>query len=540
MQIIQIHDTVVSDTLDYKHEVARFLQGQIKPEVFKAYRVPMGIYEQRESEKYMVRVRCGAGLITPDQLSHMAQLSQEYGNGTLHVTTRQDIQIHEVSIEDTVSVMESLLEVGLSARGGGGNTVRNVSVSPYAGVCPDEVFDVTPHAIAVTEYLLQDRSSFALPRKYKIALSGSSHDDAFASITDLGFFAKIQDGVRGFEVYAAGGMGANPRLGIKIESFVPEAEIFVVAEAIKQVFEAHGDRSNRKKARLRYVLARLGDDLFIQTYLEQKQSVLKEGLRGDIPSVRQILTPPEPLDTLASLPADTHLDVRPEKTAGYVTVRLSLPLGDISAEEARVIAECAESLGIEYLRTTQSQDLLLLSVPQTHLSKVDAVMKGLSVSGKNKLPTMVACAGASTCRLGVCRSRGLASAMADALKWKIWGKDQALPVIRISGCPNACGQHQVADIGFQGHARRVNGRLMPYYNVFAGANLQRGQAELGHRIGALPAKRVPDFMESVAAQGLYTPDALTACLQTFKDLDEASVPEDYFMDFDAQDAFSLE
>ncbi len=267
MQIIQIHDTVISDTLGYKHEVARFLQGQISAAAFKAYRVPMGVYEQRESGRYMVRVRCGAGLITADQLSHVAQLGQKYGNGSLHVTTRQDIQIHEVSIEDTVSIIESLLDVGLSSRGGGGNTVRNVSVSPYAGVCPDEVFDVTPHAIAITEYLLQDRSSFTLPRKYKIALSGSSHDDAFASITDLGFFAKIQDGVRGFEVYAAGGMGANPRVGLKIESFVPETEIFVVAEAIKQVFEAHGDRSNRNKARLRYVLSRLGDDGFVQTYL---------------------------------------------------------------------------------------------------------------------------------------------------------------------------------------------------------------------------------------------------------------------------------
>ncbi len=144
------------------------------------------------------------------------------------------------------------------------------------------------------------------------------------------------------------------------------------------------------------------------------------------------------------------------------------------------------------------------------------------------------------CKLGMCRSRGLASAIADAINWKIWGRDQALPVIRISGCPNACGQHQIADIGFQGHARRVNGRLMPYYNVFAGANLRQGQTELGHRIGALPAKRVPAFMEAVAAQGLYTSDALILCLQAFINLDEASVPEDYFLDFDAQGAFSLE
>jgi len=535
---IQIHETVKQDTLDYRAQVDRFLKAQVSPVAFKAYRVPMGVYEQRKGGQYMIRIRLGAGLIRPAELDRMAQLSQEYGSGSLHVTTRQDIQIHDLSIEDTATVMEALLDVGLSSRGGGGNTVRNVGVSPYAGVSAHEVFDVTPHAIAVTEYLLQDRSSFTLPRKYKIAFSGSSQDDAFASVTDLGFFAMVQEGTRGFEVYAAGGMGSSPRVGIQIESFVPETDIFVVAEAIKQVFEAHGDRSNKNKARLRYVLARLGQEVFIQTYQAHKQAVLKEGLRGDTPTLRQIITQPEPLACPVSLP-HTKLDVRQEKTSGYYTVRLPLPLGDIPAEDAKRIAHWADSLCIEYLRTTQSQDLLLLSVPQTQLPRFEAMLKGLSVSLQNGLPAIVACAGAATCKLGLCRSRGLATAIADALKWKIWDRDQALPVIRISGCPNACAQHQVADIGFQGHARRVNGRLMPYYNVFAGARLEQGHTELGHRIGALPAKRVPAFMEAVAQQGGFTPETLAQCLQAFTDLDEASVPEDYFVDYDAHIPFSL-
>ncbi|MCF7973377.1 MAG: sulfurtransferase TusA family protein [Phycisphaerae bacterium] len=536
--IIQIHETVQQDTLDYRHQVARFLKGQVSPVAFKAYRVPMGIYEQRESGHYMVRVRLGAGLITPDQLAHVAGLSRQYGNGTLHLTTREDIQLHDLAIEDTPAVLEALLKVGLSTRGGGGNTVRNVAVGPYAGVGPEEVFDVTPHAIALSEYLLQDRSSFSLPRKFKIALSGTSQDDAFASVTDLGFFARIQDGTRGFEVYAAGGMGSSPRIGIKIESFVPETDIFVVAEAAKRLFESHGDRSNKHKARLRYVLARLGHDLFVQTYLEEKQRVLQEGLRGDTPSLRQIMAVPEPLDTSASCP-HTQLDVRMEKTAGYYTVRLALPLGDISAEDACRIAECAASLGLRFLRATQSQDLLLLSVPQTHLPQIDAMVQGLSVALQNDMPPMVACAGASTCKLGLCRSRGLAAAIADALQWKIWGSDQALPVIRISGCPNACAQHQIADIGFQGHARRVNGRLMPFYNIFVGARLEQGHTELGHRIGALPAKRVPAFMQEVYEQGVSTIDAFKDCAARHAGLEAGQIPDDYYVDYDACRPFSL-
>ena len=535
---IQIHATVRQDTSAYRLQVDRFLKAQVSPVAFKAYRVPMGVYEQRKGGQYMIRIRLGAGLIRPVELDRMAQLGQTHGSGSLHVTTRQDIQIHDLSIEDTATVMEALLDVGLSSRGGGGNTVRNVGVSPYAGVCPDEVFDVTPHVIAVTEYLLQDRSSFALPRKYKIAFSGSSRDDALASVTDLGFFAKVQEGTNGFEVYAAGGMGSNPRVGIRIESFVPETEICVVAEAIKQVFEAHGDRSNKNQARLRYVLARLGPEKFIQTYQERKQAVLRDGLRGELPALRPIITQPAPLAWPAVVP-QTDLDVRQEKTPGYYTVRLPLPLGDISTEDAKRIAQLAESIGLEYLRTTQSQDLLLLSVPHTQLSQVDAAVKALSVSLQHDLPTLVACAGASTCKLGLCRSRGLAAAISDALKWKVWDRDQALPVIRISGCPNACAQHQIADIGFQGHARRIDGRLMPYYNVFAGARLEQGHTALGQRIGALPAKRVPAFMEAVAEQGSYTTETLATCLKPFTDLEAASVPEDYFVDYETQTPFSL-
>ena len=272
--ILRIPESVKEDTLRYRSKVKEFLDGQTSPIAFRAYRVPMGVYEQRTAGKFMVRIRVGAGLVLPFQLERIAELAKRYGNGVLHVTTRQDIQIHEVKIEDTPDVLEGLLEVGLSSRGGGGNTVRNVSACPEAGVCLKEEFDVAPFAIATAEYLLQDRSSFNLPRKYKIVFSGCSQDCAFASVADLGFFAHKKDGIKGFAVYAAGGLGSNPAVSVKIEDFVKADDIFEVAETIKRLFDKHGDRSNKHKARLRYVLARVGIEDFVKLY--QKESTFHQ------------------------------------------------------------------------------------------------------------------------------------------------------------------------------------------------------------------------------------------------------------------------
>ena len=286
--ILHLPQSVVDDVRNYRDHVEKFLDGQTTPISFKAYRVPMGIYEQREAGKYMIRIRIGAGLVLPHQLRRIAELSKTYGSGIVHVTTRQDIQIHEVDIEKTSDVLEGLLEVGLAARGGGGNTVRNVTACSRAGVCPQEEFDVAPYAIATAEYLLQSASSFNLPRKYKIVFSGCSADCAYASVADLGFFAHKKAGVNGFAVYAAGGLGSQPRVGVKIEDFIRTDEALKVAEAIKRLFDKHGDRSNKHKARLRYVLGRVGADEFIKLYRQERNEVAKEGLAGNIPEIRDI------------------------------------------------------------------------------------------------------------------------------------------------------------------------------------------------------------------------------------------------------------
>ena len=541
--ILRLPESVVQDILDYRSGVEKFLNGETSPIAFRAYRVPMGVYEQRAAGKYMVRIRIGAGLVLPYQLERIAQLSKTYGSGIVHVTTRQDIQIHEVNIEDTPDVLEGLLEVGLSPRGGGGNTVRNVTACPRAGVCPKEEFDVSPYAIATAEYLLQFKSSYNLPRKYKIVFSGCSADCAFASVADLGFFAHQKDGVKGFAVYAGGGLGSNPAVGFKIEDFITDNEILEVAEAIKRLFDKYGDRSNKHKARLRYVVARVGTQEFIRLYKLERQEVHNQGLRGEIPKVRAGASKFEVLRSAVDNDngqSPLRHNVLPEKTEGLFTVRLRLNLGDIPADDLIKIAQVAEKFGQGLVRTSQLQNLLITSVPRQNIEKVKSALEDLSIDVLgNGCPKIVTCTGAATCKLGLCLSRNLADEISKEFHEKnviFNGKEL---VVRISGCPNSCGHHYIADIGFQGRAKRVNGRLMPCYDVLAGAQTIEGDAHLAEKIGTVPAKKIPDLLAEAFATSATKKEQLKGLVKRYGDFSSLEFPDDYYYDFGATELFSL-
>ncbi len=543
--ILHIPQSVREDVLAYREKVAAYRRGESNPTAFKAYRVPMGIYEQRTDGRFMVRVRLGAGLALPQQLTRIAALSQAHGNGVLHVTTRQDIQIHDVPIESTPDVLEGLLDGGISSRGGGGNTVRNVSACPRAGRCPQERFDVAPHAISVAEYLLQHRSSFNLPRKYKIAFSGCGTDCALASVADLGFFAKTRDGEQGFLVYAAGGLGGSPRGGIVIEEFIPVAEAVEVAEAIRRVFDKNGDRTNKNRARLRFVLNRLGDNAFKKLYQEELVAVRAEGLAGDPPSVRDLEARFAPQTVLSEAhiedvqPDLQHL-IWPEKAAESVTLRLPLPLGDISAEDLELVAHLAKKHGLGLVGTTQEQELLVYGVRRAELAAALAVLRETIVfsSFRNARPRVVACAGASTCKLGLCLSRGLASAISAAFDAQDVAGGEGAPVIRISGCPNSCGGHHIGAIGLEGRAQRHNGRLLPAYVVLAGGVVSEDGAQLAQPLGVVPARRLPELLAAAVKQGMTGAEDLRRLVAEHAVI-PPNPPEDYFYDFGAEVPFSL-
>ena len=276
---------------------------------------------------------------------------------------------------------------------------------------------MAPYAIATAEYLLQDRSSFNLPRKYKIVFSGCSADCAFASVADLGFFAHKKNGVEGFAVYAAGGLGSNPAVAVKVEDFVEGKEIFEVAETIKRLFDRYGDRANKHKARLRYVLRRVGAEEFVKLYNKERTELREQGLQGDIPEVRDIASRFEVSKWSADSENNQSLsrpDALREKTEGFFTVRLSLNLGDIPADDLVKVGELAEKFGQGLVRTTQLQSLLITGVSQENIDRVNSKLKelGINVTGNGK-PGIVTCTGAATCKLGLCLSRGLADAISD-------------------------------------------------------------------------------------------------------------------------------
>ena len=544
---------------DFQQTVQQFQAGAVAEAQFRVIRVPQGVYEQRESGTYMLRVRAPAGGVLPQHLRRLGEVATRYGNGVLHVTTRQEFQVHRVPLESIVPALRSLAEVGLSSKGGGGNTVRNITACFDSGVCPQEVFDVAPYAVAVTERLLTDPVSLQLPRKYKIAFAACSRDCSGATVNDVGFIARRQDGVNGFAVYVGGGMGSKSRVASLLHEFIPASEAFVVAEAIKRVFDKNGDRKNKHLARLRFLVERLGVDGFRKLYDAELAA-----LRATAPAPLQIRPLPTRDQTAsdriaAGSPAFNRwfiTNVTPQKQWGFFLVHIPLTLGDIPAAKSAALANVVAAHGDGVLWATQQQNAVLRWVAEAELSALHAKLSPLGFAEPDApvLRNLVACAGASTCRLGICLSRGLAKAVRKELT------DTGLPLsnlgdltIQISGCPNSCGRHPVGNIGFSGTGRRIADRLVPYYAVQLGGRVAEGRTRFGANVGAIPARNAPAFVRNLLDAWKQSPEA--ADFHRFVDnggrqLAEQLVEQhqtapvnpanpDLFFDWDATTEFSL-
>jgi sulfite reductase (ferredoxin) len=430
----------------------------------------------------------------------LAGVSSAYGNGVLHVTTRQDIQVHDVSLDDIHPALVQLARAGLSTKGGGGNTVRNITACYDAGVCAREAFDVSPYALALTELLLADASSYQLPRKYKIAFSGCPDDCAGAMVNDLGFIARRKGEDLGFAAYVGGGMGARSRVADLLEEFVPAGDVYLVAEAVKRVFDKHGNRKNRSRARLRFLIEQVGVDRFRELY----EAELAELRSAGCPELQVRELPGGALDVAAGdqqpgegFEAWRRKNVLAQRQDGFYLVQIALPLGDISANALEGLAEVVAAHGERMARTTQWQNLVIRWVSEEELAalhrKLDVL--GLASAPAPILRRTVACAGASTCRLGICLSRGLARAIIDRLSEDGIDLDGLGDLsVHISGCPNSCGRHALGKIGMFGAARRVRGRLVPHYVVQLGGRSGEARTRLAEGKDAIPARNVPQFV----------------------------------------------
>lgn len=560
----QLPTSLPDDLAAFASNVAQFKTGELSPTRFQVFRVPQGVYEQRESGTYMLRVRFPAGVALPHQLRRLADVAETQGNGVLHVTTRQDIQIHRVLVEAIHPALTALAEAGLTTKGGGGNTVRNIIGCPHAGVCAQEAFDITPHVLALTEFLLPDPQSFQLPRKYKIAFSGCGRDCAGGTVNDLGLIAKHRDGVEGFSVWVAGGLGSVSRVAELLEEFVPAAEVPLVAEAIKRVFNLHGNRKDRRQARLRFLLRQLGLEAFRKLYQEQLALVRAE--RPALPTLKPSPSPAFTSGTIAPSPNSALVsgdayqrwlttNVTEQKQPGYFRVELPLFLGDISADKLRSLANVIASHGERNVRATQTQNFVLRWVRLDELPALHAALEklGLAASQPPVLRDLVSCTGAANCRMGLCLSRGLAQGVADGLARH--GTDlHAVGDLRlnISGCPNACGRHPIADIGLHGAVRRVDGRPVPHYALQFGGHLEEGKTVLATGRHTLPALRVPAFLADLLdayAHSSQRPDFAAFIQASGSLIDELAarhkpVPtfkedRNFYYDWGAEEPFSL-
>ncbi|MCC6649389.1 MAG: nitrite/sulfite reductase [Polyangiaceae bacterium] len=562
-----------SDVDEFERELERFERGELTADEWRKFRLVRGCYGQRQDDVQMQRIKVPMGYLTASQARAVADAADRFAGGKAHVTTRQNFQFHFVKLSDVPQLMRAVGDAGITMREACGNAVRTVIGSELSGIDRDQVFDVRPHGEALTRFFLRHPKAATLPRKFKMALSCTARDCAQAAINDVGFVARISDdGLRGFKVFVGGGLSTSPEAAAVLYEFAEEGELLEIAEAVLMVFDARGNRQNKHRARLKYVLRDLGLARLREAIELEREKIRA---RGD---ARPLFTPtplppPPPRERAAEPPGELlpgyvawrASNVRAQLQQGYSAVYVRLPLGDVTSAQLREVARLAELHGDGSVFTSADQNLLLRFVPDQEVRALYAalVAAGLAKGGVGGLLDVTSCPGADSCNLAITTSRGLGRAISDALEAglaaggaraaAILGASDA--VLKISGCPHSCGRHHVADIGFHGAARKIGGRAMPVYQLHIGGGVDERGARFGAQVVKIPAKRVPaavlHLIDAHAASrrdgegfgpwlARLTADEIKALTAAFTDIDPAAAKEDEYVDFDAQRGFVVE
>lgn len=501
--------TLIAEQDEFEKDIKEFVRGNINPIKFKAIRVAHGVYEQRQRDTYMLRIRCAAGGITPVQLRKVAELADKYGSSEVHFTTRQEVQIHDILIQNLLHVIRGLNEVELSSRGGGGNTIRNILTSPDSGIDPETVFDVDPYAVELSTRLINEEDSWNLPRKFKIAMSHNSKDSAYTQITCLGYVAHIKDGQKGFKVYCSGGMGAKPMVGHELLEWIPDTNVYHVARALKTMFDIHGNRRSKFSSRIKFLWKKLGDEDFKAKFHEHYDAIKDDAsLKLELPVIENkandnIRLTPETVDTDEFRLWKARF-VFDQLQAGLKSVKFPLRLGDLTSNDSAILCDFLDHIGENTIRCDRAQNVRLRNIPEAYLGNLFNAIKKMEMTLADLPPfisNMINCTGAQTCKLGICLPRGLS----DAIRERLVRSDLKLDEIsdfkvNMSGCPNTCGMHHIADLGFFGKIGRKSGNIYPAYNVLAGAHVgEAGKTEYAQKVDEVPSKNTPEFLHDFLA-----------------------------------------
>jgi sulfite reductase (ferredoxin) len=535
----KIPEILAREVDGFETDIALRKQGKMDERVFAETRLRRGTYGQRydngqrydgknfQEMKYpsgeltkgpstmwdapgMQRIKIPGGGLNADQLETMAELAEEYSDDIAHVTTRQDFQLHYIHIDDTPALMRRLAAAGITTREACGNSVRNVTACPYAGVCQDEVFDVTPYSRALATFLLGHPDTQNFGRKFKPAFSGcAQHACGLTSLHDIGFIAKTktEGGVqkRGFQTFVGGGLGAVPYMAKLFDDFVPAEEILPLTQAVGLVFARLGEKKNRSRARIKFLVQDLGIEKFRELVLEERKTLTPDSrwtnFLGAAEEFKEL--PLRPGGEFPSAPAGRFAqwlktNTRAQKDPGYVTVTVALPLGDITANQLRALADIVRRYTRETIRTTVEQNFAVRWVSKADLAEMHAALEaaGLGDPGAGAIVDIVTCPGTDTCKLGISSSRGLAGELHRRLAEKSFELDESVQHlhIKISGCFNSCGQHHVADLGFYGVSRKVGGFAVPHFQVVLGGEWENNAGSYGLPVVAIPSKNIPQVI----------------------------------------------
>ncbi len=565
----------------FERAVAQYVAGEISEDVFRVMRLNNGVYGQRQGgTNQMVRIKLPAGTITPEQLDLMGRISDEYSRGWGHITTRQNVQVHYVELTRVPDLMRELAKVGLTSREACGDTVRNVMACHLAGACPHEELDVTPWAEAAFQHFVRNPLGQRLPRKFKINFSGCSTDCGQAMFNDAGVIATtrtLEDGTveAGFRVYIAGGLGATPHPAMALEDFTSREDLLPTIEAVLRVFDQTGNRDNKLRARMKWVVDNLGIDEVRRRVLKVRHTLPASSSwpggipdlvakLGDAPAGRSTtvlatdvgqgvsiaLTPRDPYGRWV---ATSVIRGRANNTVSAVAYA---PLGDITASQFRALASIQRELGAD-VRLSNRQNVVFRGLTDSQLpvlyARLDAI--GMARPGAELARDVVACPGADTCNIAVTQSRGLAKAIGERLEEEGLAEVGGVR-INISGCTNSCGQHHAADIGFFGAERRAHGKSAPGYQMLLGGYVGHEQIHFGEKALRLPAKAAPEAVVRVVRQfadqrtagetfrtWMDRSGGAAVIGGTLKELDVFPTPEEapeFYTDFDETGPFTAE
>jgi sulfite reductase (ferredoxin) len=491
---------VEQDIIDLEKKINAFRGGQIHEEKFRSLRLARGIYGQRQPGVQMIRIKLPFGRVTFKQLLKIADVSDEYGSGNLHLTTRQDIQLHYVSLDRTPELWAELERDDITLREACGNTVRNVTSSPDSGINPSEPFDVSPYAQAVFKYFLRNPICQEMGRKFKISFSSDEKDTAFSYIHDLGFIPKINEkGERGFKVMFAGGLGAQPFLATAVNDFLPEDQVIPYTESVLRVFDRNGERNNRNKARMKYLVQKIGLEEVLSLVAAERIANKSKTFVIDRNAVEvPVLPDPQeflPLEVENTPEYQTWRDtnVFEQKQPGFFGVYIKVTIGDIKSFEARALVDAIQDLAADEIRVTQNQGLLLKYVRKEALPTLYSRLKSLNFAnaGFDSVADITTCPGTDTCNLGISNSMSLAATLEQVIYEEypdlVYDKDLK---IKISGCMNSCGQHGLAHIGFHGSSVKANGKVVPAVQIMlGGGTVGDGEGRVADRVVKVPSKR---------------------------------------------------